>query len=58
MSISTIDEIQSGDLKILQTLKQSPVLVSEKFEKQNKKTVYGVKYKKTSSNSFSLFFVC
>jgi len=58
MSISTINEIQPGDLKILQTLKQSPVLVSEKFEKQSKKTVYGVNYKKISSNSFSLFFVC
>jgi len=55
MSISTINEIQPGDLKILQTLKQNPVLVSEKFGKHSKKTVYAVKYKKSSSNSFSLF---
>ncbi len=54
LSVDSENEIDSTKLKLLKNLKKSPIIVYEKFDKRNEKKVYSLKYKKTSSKSFSV----
>ncbi len=53
--ISTDDKIDSKNLKKLKDLQKSPVVVYEKSGKRSEKKVFSVKYRKNSSNAFTLF---
>ena len=53
--ISTKDKIDSKSLKKLKELTQHPILVYEKSGKRSEKKAFSVKYKKNSSNTFTLF---
>ena len=53
--ISTKDKIDSKSLKKLKDLTQHPILVYEKSGKRSEKKAFSVKYKKNSSNTFTLF---
>jgi len=55
VKISTDDKIDSKNLKKLKDLKKSPVVVYEKSGKRSEKKVFSVKYRKNSSNVFTLF---
>jgi tRNA pseudouridine synthase 10 len=55
VKISTEDKIDSKNLKKLKDLQKSPVVVYEKSGKRSEKKVFSVKYKKNSSNAFTLF---
>ncbi len=55
VKISTDDKIDSKNLKKLKDLKKSPVVVYEKSGKRSEKKVFSVKYRKNSSNEFTLF---
>jgi tRNA pseudouridine synthase 10 len=54
VKISTDDEIDSKNLKKLKDLQKSPVVVYEKSGKRSEKKVFSVKYRKNSSNVFTL----
>ena len=55
VKISTEDKIDSKNLKKLKDLQKSPVVVYEKSGKRSEKKVFSVKYRKNSSNTFTLF---
>jgi len=55
LKISTEDEIDSKNLKKLKDLPKHPIVVYEKSGKRSEKKVFSVKYKKNSSNVFTLF---
>ncbi len=55
VKISTEDEIDSKNLKKLKNLPKHPIVVYEKSGKRSEKMVFSVKYKKNSSNTFTLF---
>ena len=55
VKISTDDKIDSKNLKKLKDLQKSPVVVYEKSGKRSEKKVFSVKYRKNSSNAFTLF---
>ena len=55
LKISTEDEIDSKNLKKLKDLQKHPIVVYEKSGKRSEKKVFSVKYKKNSSNAFTLF---
>ena len=55
VKISTDDKIDSKNLKKLKDLQKSPVVVYEKSGKRSEKKVFSVKYRKNSSNTFTLF---
>ena len=55
VKISTEDKIDSKNLKKLKDLQKSPVVVYEKSGKRSEKKVFSVKYRKNSSNAFTLF---
>ncbi len=55
VKISTDDKIDSKNLKKLKDLQKSPVVVYEKSGKRSEKKVFSVKYRKNSSNVFTLF---
>ena len=55
VKISTDDKIDSKNLKKLKDLQKSPVVVYEKSGKRSEKKVFAVKYRKNSSNVFTLF---
>ncbi len=55
VKISTEDKIDSKNLKKLKDLQKSPVVVYEKSGKRSEKKVFSVKYRKNSSNEFTLF---
>ncbi len=55
VKISTEDEIDSKNLKKLKNLPKHPIVVYEKSGKRSEKKVFSVKYKKNSSNTFTLF---
>jgi len=55
IKISTEDKIDSKNLKKLKDLQKRPVVVYEKSGKRSEKKVFSVKYKKNSSNTFTLF---
>lgn len=54
IQIITDGDVNSSILKNLKSIKKIPVLVSEKPGKESIKSVYELRYKKTSPNSFSL----
>lgn len=53
--ISTKDKIDSKSLKKLKDLQKQPIVVYEKSGKRSEKKIFSVKYKKNSSNDFTLF---
>jgi len=55
LKISTEDEIDSKNLKKLKDVPKHPIVVYEKSGKRSEKKVFSVKYKKNSSNAFTLF---
>jgi len=55
VKVSTEDEIDSKNLKKLKELQKRPVVVYEKSGKRSEKKIFSVKYKKNSSNTFTLF---
>jgi tRNA pseudouridine synthase 10 len=55
VKISTEDKIDSKNLKKLKELQKRPVVVYEKSGKRSEKKVFSVKYRKNSSNEFTLF---
>jgi len=55
LKISTEDKIDSKNLKKLKDLQKHPIVVYEKSGKRSEKKVFSVKYKKNSSNAFTLF---
>ncbi|MBA4718118.1 MAG: pseudouridine synthase [Nitrosopumilus sp.] len=55
VKISTEDKIDSKNLKKLKDLQKHPVVVYEKSGKRSEKKIFSVKYKKNSSNTFTLF---
>jgi len=55
LKISTEDKIDSKNLKKLKDLQKHPIVVYEKSGKRSEKKVFSVKYKKNSSNTFTLF---
>ncbi len=55
VKVSTEDEIDSKNLKKLKELQKHPVVVYEKSGKRSEKKIFSVKYKKNSSNTFTLF---
>ena len=55
VKISTDNKIDSKNLKKLKDLQKSPVVVYEKSGKRSEKKVFSVKYRKNSSNAFTLF---
>jgi len=55
IKISTQDEIDSKNLKKLKNLQEHPIVVYENSGKRSEKKVFSVKYKKNSSNTFTLF---
>jgi len=54
VKISTEDKIDSKNLKKLKDLQKHPVVVYEKSGKRSEKKVFSVKYRKNSSNTFTL----
>jgi tRNA pseudouridine synthase 10 len=54
LRVSTKDEIDSKNLKKLKDLQKHPIVVYEKSGKRSEKKVFSVKYKKNSSNTFTL----
>ena len=54
VNISTEDKIDSKNLKKLKDLQKHPVVVYEKSGKRSEKKVFSVKYRKNSSNDFTL----
>ena len=57
LKISTEDEIDSKNLKKLKDLQKHPIVVYEKSGKRSEKKIFVVKYKKNSSNTFTLFII-
>ncbi len=55
MKISTEDKIDSKNLKKLKDLQKYPIVVYEKSGKRSEKKIFSVKYRKNSSNAFTLF---
>ena len=55
LKVSTEDKIDSKNLKKLKELQKYPVVVYEKSGKRSEKKILSVKYKKNSSNTFTLF---
>ena len=55
LKVSTEDKIDSKNLKKLKELQKHPVVVYEKSGKRSEKKIFSVKYKKNSSNVFTLF---
>ena len=55
MKISTEDKIDSKNLKKLKDLQKYPIVVYEKSGKRSEKKIFSVKYRKNSSNTFTLF---
>jgi len=55
LKVSTEDKIDSKNLKKLKELQKHPVVVYEKSGKRSEKKILSVKYKKNSSNTFTLF---
>jgi len=55
VKVSTEDKIDSKNLKKLKELQKRPVVVYEKSGKRSEKKILSVKYKKNSSNTFTLF---
>ncbi len=55
VKISTGDKIDSKNLKKLKDIQKHPVVVYEKSGKRSEKKIFSVKYKKNSSNTFTLF---
>jgi len=55
VKISTDDKIDSKNLKKLKDLQKHPVVVYEKSGKRSEKKVFSIKYRKNSSNDFTLF---
>jgi len=55
VKVSTEDKIDSKNLKKLKELQKRPVVVYEKSGKRSEKKIFSVKYKKNSSNTFTLF---
>ena len=53
--ISTASQIDSKKLKKLKSLVSAPVVVYDKSGKRSEKKIFDIKYKKNSSNSFTLF---
>ena len=54
VKISTEDKIDSKSLKKLKELQKHPIVVYEKSGKRSEKKIFSVKYKKNSSNAFTL----
>lgn len=54
VKISTEDKIDSKSLKKLKDLQKHPIVVYEKSGKRSEKKIFSVKYKKNSSNAFTL----
>jgi len=54
LSVTTETNLNSTDLKKLRTIPESPIKISDKFDKVTEKRVYSLKYKKTTPNSFQL----
>jgi len=55
VKVSTEDKIDSKNLKKLKELQKYPVVVYEKSGKRSEKKILSVKYKRNSSNTFTLF---
>ena len=55
VKVSTEDKIDSKNLKKLKELQKRPVIVYEKSGRRSEKKVFSVKYRKNSSNTFTLF---
>jgi len=55
LKISTEDEIDSKNLKKLKDLSKHPIVVYDKSGKRSEKKVFSIKYKKNSSNTFTLY---
>jgi tRNA pseudouridine synthase 10 len=55
LKISTEGKIDSKNLKKLKNLLKHPIVVYEKSGKRSEKKIFSVKYKKNSSNTFTLF---
>lgn len=53
--ISTDDKIDSKNLKKLKDLQKNSIVVYEKSGKRSEKKIFSIKYKKNSSNNFTLF---
>lgn len=56
LSIFTNKKLNSKDLTSLKSLIKTPIVIYEKPNKRNQKSIYSVKFKKTSPNSF-LFWI-
>ena len=54
LSIHTEKKLKTNNLNSIKTLKKTPITIYEKPNKRNQKTIYNSKFKKLSSNSFSL----
>jgi len=52
--ISTQNEIETQKLRKLGKLEKKPITIYENAKKENKKWIYDIKYKKSSSHSFTL----
>ena len=57
LKISTEGKIDSKNLKKLKDLQKHPIVVYEKSGKRSEKKIFSVKYKKNSSNAFTLFII-
>ncbi|MCH7877142.1 MAG: pseudouridine synthase [Thaumarchaeota archaeon] len=57
LKISTEDKIDSKNLKKLKDLQKHPIVVYEKSGKRSEKKIFSIKYKKNSSNTFTLFII-
>ena len=55
LSVVAQKTINPKNLKLLKGLTKIPILVLEKTNKGNKKSIYEIKYKKSSTNSFLLW---
>jgi tRNA pseudouridine synthase 10 len=55
LKVSTEDKIDSKNLKKLKELQKRSVVVYEKSGKRSEKKIFSVKYRKNTSNTFTLF---
>jgi tRNA pseudouridine synthase 10 len=55
LSIITEQKLNSHSLKPLKILKKTPIIIHEKPNKQIQKSIYSIKFHKSSPNSFSLW---
>jgi tRNA pseudouridine synthase 10 len=55
LSINTEQTLKSNNLNKLKILKKTPIIINEKPNKRTQKSIYSIKFHKSSPKSFSLW---